>query len=1247
MNQKTIGLAVMGVLCFSLAAAMLDASEPNKIKDWIVQLRHPSAGVRIEAAAKLAEIGKLNALADSALEPLSACLQDPNGNVRLYASFALGRVEAEPERSLILLIPLLIDPDEHVRYSAEWSISEIARSVSSREVSDEDARKLLRIFQSAESQLSRGAVQERHAMAVKLARTHLESCVNKQKETHVDRPLSAVPEPPDVTVSAIPQENVQVSMTLYRTNDIAGRLVIVDRMASPEFDDRLRLAVLKHELHGTESLVASYAVTRWQANGQRLLSQLFSELNENDLSEPYAEHVIQLLCPDGPTQWENLCKIGLLPNRTIELRLASWNAIRRGISNPNLDSATKATAIPALEKLAFNDSEIAELRVLAIETLALFGDMRESKLSPLVILFTQPQLPPEVRVAAAKALANMAPGSRDVATLLVEFMRGLQVDDELFLELADTLGHFGPAGEIGTELLVEGLRSKEVVTRMACATSLGRIGHSAVQAIPALVDRIIDPSEVVAVKSQAAVALKQIGQTSLGPLMEQLRNPDPVVREHVLRALSVVANANPILIEPCVAILTDPFEKGPVRAAAATVLGSVGLQAHLAIPRLLRACDADQPTELRAAAILAIAQIDPKQAAVVIQRNINDSQRLVRASASYSLHCCGDTGACIEELLRLLGGFEDDQLVHGVLADIGPAASPYLLPIAESKQRSAIERVCCIQAAVAMPVVEWPALVRLLDDDEIGDQVARLIEPAENFESDVTPLLIGLLREGRIGTATRGRIVSMLEADGFGDAGEEDKWANTLAINQPGAGKSLESYSESRIASQSMPSAAMPSAAMPSAAMPSVDKPAEFAPPLAKKRLPPSNEKQPEDRKVSVFYGTNRTPLAAIGSSTSITGVHVGLATMALAAMASCFFLFPRHSNIRYAIASLVGMGTVSTIALQLMLLTNWNGASPEMLRYGGQYSDQIQYGVCEVSIPVGHQTGELEGPQMFKMEVTPDPEKHVVLTKVGRLDSDSFQAALQTEMARKGKNIFVFIHGYNVSFEDAARRTGQMAYDLKFPGAPVFYSWPSQANWYSYVTDKENIDLSTSQIRSFLLDIASRSKADTINLIAHSMGNIGLTAALSEIEQTSKPYFNQVVLAAPDIDAEVFKEEIASKIVTKARHTTLYTSKSDLALIASRYFHQGNRVGDSGPDVLIIDGIDTIDATAVDSSLLGHSYYGSNVTVLDDLEQLFQNQPIESRHYLKSIVTATRPYWAFEPLRISRVSVPHLEQRR
>lgn len=279
-----------------------------------------------------------------------------------------------------------------------------------------------------------------------------------------------------------------------------------------------------------------------------------------------------------------------------------------------------------------------------------------------------------------------------------------------------------------------------------------------------------------------------------------------------------------------------------------------------------------------------------------------------------------------------------------------------------------------------------------------------------------------------------------------------------------------------------------------------------------------------------------------------------------------------------------------------------------------------------------------LESPNLFKLELKQEIDKHIVLTKVQNLPEKEFYQGLQTTLGSQGKNILVFIHGYNVSFDDAARRTAQMAADLKFPGAPVFYSWPSQANWYGYATDKENIELSVTQIKGFLLDLAAKSGADTINLVAHSMGNVGLTAALKEMETSSpKPIFNQVVLAAPDIDAEVFKNRIAPYIVTKAQHFTLYTSQSDLALLASRYFNNGPRVGDSANGVLLYPGIDSIDATAVDSSLLGHSYYGSNVTVLTDLGRVLDNQPVASRQYLQAIADATQPYWAFDPLRISQ----------
>jgi esterase/lipase superfamily enzyme len=40
-------------------------------------------------------------------------------------------------------------------------------------------------------------------------------------------------------------------------------------------------------------------------------------------------------------------------------------------------------------------------------------------------------------------------------------------------------------------------------------------------------------------------------------------------------------------------------------------------------------------------------------------------------------------------------------------------------------------------------------------------------------------------------------------------------------------------------------------------------------------------------------------------------------------------------------------------------------------------------------------------------------------------------------------KQAFVFVHGFNVSFENALRRTAQIAYDLNFDGAPFLFSWP------------------------------------------------------------------------------------------------------------------------------------------------------------------------------------------------------------
>jgi esterase/lipase superfamily enzyme len=127
------------------------------------------------------------------------------------------------------------------------------------------------------------------------------------------------------------------------------------------------------------------------------------------------------------------------------------------------------------------------------------------------------------------------------------------------------------------------------------------------------------------------------------------------------------------------------------------------------------------------------------------------------------------------------------------------------------------------------------------------------------------------------------------------------------------------------------------------------------------------------------------------------------------------------------------------------------------------------------------------------------------------------------------------------------------------------------------------------------------------------------------------------VILAAPDIDATIFKQRIAPSIVTKARRITLYASSKDLALFASRQFNSGDpRAGDAGDEIVVVSGIETIDASAGDSSLLGHCYYGNSVSVLRDIEHLLKDQPPEERPFLHPRAHQGMTYWIFNPAELA-----------
>lgn len=287
----------------------------------------------------------------------------------------------------------------------------------------------------------------------------------------------------------------------------------------------------------------------------------------------------------------------------------------------------------------------------------------------------------------------------------------------------------------------------------------------------------------------------------------------------------------------------------------------------------------------------------------------------------------------------------------------------------------------------------------------------------------------------------------------------------------------------------------------------------------------------------------------------------------------------------------------------------------PEPNDFFSNERGSVQFGFCDVSIPKIHETGEIERPKMWKFEFRENPDKHVMVTKVEPADGDTFLDALKnTVESSDSREAFVFVHGYNVTFESAARRTAQIAYDLKFRGAPIFFSWPARGEIEDYTVDEDTAEWAEAHVTQFIEAVALASGAKRMHLIAHSMGNRILTNALDRMAQRPSfgvaPEFNQVILTAPDVDALVFKQQIAPRIIQSAERITIYASSNDRALQASRYVHGNARLGQAGQYLTTFPDfpkIEVIDASEVDTSLfsLRHSYYAENVSVLDDIRDL------------------------------------------
>lgn len=281
-----------------------------------------------------------------------------------------------------------------------------------------------------------------------------------------------------------------------------------------------------------------------------------------------------------------------------------------------------------------------------------------------------------------------------------------------------------------------------------------------------------------------------------------------------------------------------------------------------------------------------------------------------------------------------------------------------------------------------------------------------------------------------------------------------------------------------------------------------------------------------------------------------------------------------------------------------------------------------MQVGVAKVSLPASRDArgvGELpELPALFGRRRAPNPARDVFIETLEPQHEVWWNQAVRQELSYDStRSVVIFVHGFATSFETAVRRAGQVAVDLPLDGAMLVYSWPSRGEIgpVAYFRDGKTIEQSQPVLRAFLERVFTDLDAVHVSIVAHSMGTLLVARTLKEMHDARPELrFDQVVLAAPDIDTTSFRRALAPALTGIARRVTVYASRGDQALDLAKTASSYPRVGQAGPGMQLVPGVDVIDASPAGKSDYGHGYYGGSTAVLADLRDVLRGVPASSR---------------------------------
>jgi len=259
--------------------------------------------------------------------------------------------------------------------------------------------------------------------------------------------------------------------------------------------------------------------------------------------------------------------------------------------------------------------------------------------------------------------------------------------------------------------------------------------------------------------------------------------------------------------------------------------------------------------------------------------------------------------------------------------------------------------------------------------------------------------------------------------------------------------------------------------------------------------------------------------------------------------------------------------GTSSVTLLVATTRSAQGAAAGEM--FTGERSQKLSFAEITVSLPpdATRKIGDVQWPSSSPG----DPAHDFVTTQAEQLDLAAALASFDARLTKTpSRRVLVFVHGFNNRFEEAVYRFAQIMHDSRAPAVPVLFTWPSRGKLIAYGYDRESATYSRDALERVLAYLVRDPKVSEVSVLAHSMGNWTALEALRQMsirERGLPRKINTVMLAAPDVDVDVFRTQVAD-INAPATRFTMFVSQDDTALAVSRRVW-GNvaRVGAVNPD--------------------------------------------------------------------------------